>query len=696
MTVGLAFRICLYLLVTDGLAALALAGLLEPGWWPLVALGVGGSWWHEAVGRRVSAAVRHPHLVTLLLVGFFLFDLVYLAPSLLDAFVHLLLLALFYKLYTRRTLRDSRDVLLLSFFALVASAALTVSVGFLLILVVFLVLGTWTFMLHHMLCEAERHAGVRAPALAGSRDLLTPSLLGLAATASVIGVGFTLLFFFVIPRVGQAALPIQSRLAPMVSGFSDRVELGAFGAIQESPAVVMRVRFPDGLASPEALPGLRWRGVAFDHFTGREWRATEAERRMLLPVAGGYLLARPRGRGPVVTQEIFLEPLATEVLFAAPRLLAVAVAGPVWVDPLGAVSSPAREARLHYRALSELETPVWRAAAGEADLPARERARYLQLPPLSPRIHAFAREVTRQSPDRAAAALRLTEYLRSHLRYSLELKRTPGADPVEDFLFVTRSGNCEYFAASLAVLLRSLGIPARVVNGFQRGEWNPYGGYFTVRQRDAHSWVEAHLAGLGWVTLDASPRAEADAAWAPSATFQYLDALRMRWHRYIVNWSLGDQLRASWAVRERALHWRRMLREARPALPGSPRGLLLAAALAAGLGAAVLLWRRGLPRPWVPARRPASCAAYDRMLRRLARLGLVPAPGETAREFGRRAALELPSGGGAIKELTRAYEAARFGGAAIAPGDLGRLRRLADGLAAARPGRLPLSRLPRR
>ena len=74
-----------------------------------------------------------------------------------------------------------------------------------------------------------------------------------------------------------------------------------------------------------------------------------------------------------------------------------------------------------------------------------------------------------------------------------------------------RSGNCEYFAAALAVMLRSLGIPARVVGGFQRGEWNPYGRYFMVRLQDAHSWVEAYIDGAGWVTLDPSPRADAEA-----------------------------------------------------------------------------------------------------------------------------------------------------------------------------------------
>lgn len=679
MSVRLAFQICTYLLIVDGLAALALARLLEPAWWPFIILVVMASWLHEAVRARVSAVVQHRHLITILAVGFFALDLLYLAESLLDGFVHLLLFALLYKLYTRRTLRDSRDLLLLSFFMLVAASALTVSVGFLLILIVFLLLGTWTFVLYHVMWEAEKNAPDQAAALIESRDLVTPSLLGLSVAAAVASLLLTALFFVVIPRVGQAALPLRARLGQMVTGFSDRVELGSFGTIQTDASVVMRVELPDGPADPEGLDGLRWRGVAFDHFSGREWSVTHAERRMLPRNPGGQIpLARPRGTGFLITQEIYLEPIGTEVLFAAPRLVAVTVSsGPVWVDALDGVTSPVPQARLRYRALSELELPARRPTGAVRPLSDEERARYLQLPLLSPRVRALAREVTRQSPDPWTAALRLTHHLQTTLRYSLELQRTPGVDPLEDFLFVSRSGNCEYFATSLAVLLRTLDIPARVVNGFQRGEWNPYGGYFTVRQRDAHSWVEAWIPQRGWVTLDPSPRADFDSVWASSTTFQYLDALRMRWHRYVVNWSLGDQLRASLTVRQQALAWRRAFFAGGLSFPGGKRGAAIAVGAVLGLAAALFLWRRGVALVPVPTRRPATVWVYERMLRRLARLGLRPGRGETAREFCLRVAADLPEARATVEEITRVYEAVRFGGAAVAADELARLGRLA-------------------
>ena len=86
-------------------------------------------------------------------------------------------------------------------------------------------------------------------------------------------------------------------------------------------------------------------------------------------------------------------------------------------------------------------------------------------------------------------------FLRTKFRYTLDIERVSQLDPLQEFLFVRRAGHCEYFAAAMAVMLRSLGVPARVVNGFQRGEWNPYGQYYIVRYYDAHSWVEAFMPG---------------------------------------------------------------------------------------------------------------------------------------------------------------------------------------------------------
>jgi transglutaminase-like putative cysteine protease len=674
VTASLAFRVATYLLALDGLAALQLAGLMGTVGTALVGLAILASWWRDAVGARLPGGARLGQVVIVLAAASSALDLLYLAESLLDGFVRLLLFLLLYRLFTRRSLRDARDVGFLAFFMLVAASSVTFDVAFLLVFLVFLVVGVWTFMLHHVLSEAERGAAAGAVA----RAPLGRGLFGLSLAASAGTLAITTAFFFVIPRVGQAALPLRARLGAMVSGFSERVELGAFGAIETDASVVMRVRFPEGPPQPERLPNLRWRGIAFDQFDGRSWRAARPEA-VTLPrwVGGQFEVSRYRGVGPFVAQEIYLEPIGTEVVFAAPRVLGFTLSTEtIKLDDMGDVSVPLPTARLRYLAYSELESTPPRipegAAAGRLAPDLVER--YTQLPPLDPRVAALAREVAAGSGSHEAAA-RLSSFLSREFRYTLLLSRQTPLGPLEEFLFVRRSGNCEYFATALAVMLRSLGVPARLVNGFQRGEWNPYGRYFIVRQRDAHSWVEAWIDGVGWTTFDPSPRGAAEGG--PGSIGLYLDALRLRWYRHIVNWSLHDQVSVAAAFQRGTALWRQRLREARPwsERPGPARalGVLVAVGLAA-----VMLWRARRRR----ASAPASFLPrfYERALRALARRGLRPDPGETAREFLARVATRAPGLAPPLARLTAGYEVTRFGAGALGAAEAAELEACATAL----------------
>jgi transglutaminase-like putative cysteine protease len=662
MTPALTLRLVTYLLVATGLTALAVAGLIGAAGTALVGSALLASWWLE--GGRERGAVRPLLLWSLVAVAAaaVALDLLYLARSLLDGMVHLLLFLILARLVLRRGAQDLREAGSLSFFLLIAASSVTFSVGFFFVFAVFALLGTWMLLLQHVVAESEAAgaptsaAGQEGLALRG--PLVRVGVVAAAATFAIAGA-----LFFVIPRVGQAALPLHASLGRMVTGFSDRVELGAYGEIERDRTVVMRVYFPDAPMHPTQLPNLRWRGLAFDRFDGRTWSVGQPRRVVLRRSGGGdFSLGAPRGRGPLVRQEVYLDPIGTDVVFAAPWVVRMELrTGTVSVDDTGAVSVPSASARLHYVADSELElTPPrdTRARGAGAPLLPHERARYLQLPPLAPLIPKLARDVAAGSRDSYEAALRLTEFLSTRYTYTLALRRDTPLPPLEEFLFVRRSGNCEYFAAALAVMLRTLEIPARVVAGFQRGEWNPYGGYYMVRLADAHSWVEAYFDGLGWVTLDPSPRA--DTLSPPGLFAHYLDAARMRWYRYIVNWSFQDQAAVAATIHRQAAELTWSWPRGWPA-----RSWFWGAGLA--LGAAVLGWlvRRagGLGRAARPAARMPRF--YERALRALDRRGFRLEAAETARRFAARVSAALPALADPIERLTRAYERCRFGAAGL-------------------------------
>jgi hypothetical protein len=661
LTAASALAIAVYLLVADGLAALFLGGLLGVLGLVVVGAAVAGSLWQEPLHRRLGG-IRWlgPTIVAAAAAGAAL-EIVVVAPSMLDAFTHLLLFLLLVKLYTRRTPRDARDLAFLAFFMVVAAAPATTSVVFLGLFVVFLVVGTWLLMLRHLISDA----GDAAAALPPRRALgLGADLVGVSVAAAAALIVITTVLFLVIPRVGQAALPLRPHVSRMVSGFSERVELGAFGEIEADSTVVMRVHLGEwrGPGRPETLPALRWRGIAFDAFDGRTWRVSRSTLRLTLrralpvpfPVHQYY-------GGPVLTQEIYLEPIGTEMLFGAARVLRLHGRSEfLTVDDLGNVAMPVASARLQYTVDSEPEVGDPRALdVADARLPPDPRwlARYTQLPAVAPRIVELARTITAGASDHYDAALRLSGWLSRELRYTRVLERPEVADPLEDFLFVRRAGNCEYFAAALAVMLRTQGIAARVVNGFQRGEWNPYGGYFMVRLRDAHSWVEVFVDGAGWVSLDPSPRGAAEAMPHAGRAMLWLDAVRLSWYRYVVSFSLQDQLAAAEAVRRATWTW------GASALRTPDWRWLVPRAAAAGVIVAALAFTLSRRRRPAPAGARAIPRFYARALRALARRGLAPAAGETAREFARRAGTAPPAA--PFARLTAVYERVRFGGVAL-------------------------------
>jgi hypothetical protein len=338
------------------------------------------------------------------------------------------------------------------------------------------------------------------------------------------------------------------------------------------------------------------------------------------------------------------------------------------------------EQRIIYTVTTPRSGPILEAD-DRASAPPGDTERHLQLPETSPWVAQLAQQITRGAQSDAERARRIEAWLLQEGRYSDTPPDVGDSAPVEAFLEGGLAGHCEYFASAMVVLLRSLDMPARMVNGFAGGYANRMGGFTTVTRADAHAWVEAHFARAGWVRFDPTP-ADLRASAAPAGLFARMSeaasAVELWWFRRVVDFDRSDQGRA---LRSGWLAWRRWRRDQEAPAPAAapsatsddtsiidPRAVGIALA-----GVALLLLATALRRT---QRGPPILPEYARALRLLARRGLVREPAASARAFAQRVAEEIPQAASAFSALTESYLAIRFGGRDTSNADeeLGQLR----------------------
>ena len=333
--------------------------------------------------------------------------------------------------------------------------------------------------------------------------------------------------------------------------------------------------------------------------------------------------------------------------------------------------------------------------------PSSSDDRYLQLPDqLDPRIPELAQQIAGSETTPYLRALAIERYLSTRYQYTLQLPSQPPADPIADFLFHRRRGHCEYFASSMAILLRTLGIPSRIITGFRGAQFNQLNANYIVRASDAHSWVEAYIPGAGWTTFDPTPAGDAVAVTLWTRYQLYLDAAHEFWREWIVNYDAGHQQALSLAAvrqtRNRVydarrwwtLHYNHMLEMARRihrSASSNPRRMLRAGIILIVFGLLLALpyailqlrarWRAGSPRL---SPRSAASILYLRMVRFLGRRGYSRAPAQTPAEFAD--SIDDPALREAVLRFTAAYQHARFAGstteAAALPALLDELRNI--------------------
>jgi len=507
--------------------------------------------------------------------------------------------------------------------------------------------------------------------------------------------------FYITPRLGRgAAAQAEGGLTGLV-GFSDEVSLGEYGRLQQTSQVVMRVRVEDPYAARNQY--LRWRGVGLDRFDGRTWRKSSRELTRARRRGDGnvFLLGTTEDAERLTTQTFFVEPVDTPVVFAAARAVGISGALPYVARDSedGLITRDHTRERITYRAFSDTsEPPLEDLRRDNGPYSQEEKDRYLQRPgDLDPRIPELARGliVGTGADNRYDAARVFEEYFRQNFKYSLEV-RGEGEDPLADFMFRVRAGHCEYYATAMAVMLRSQNIAARVVNGFQMGEYNDAADVFTVRQSDAHSWVEVYFPETGaWIAFDPTPVAGrpygANGRGPQGFLGKYAEALEMFWIQYVVDYDRQEQQQLATRFRDRTGDLQRggfrliegVIATASGWWRGAPtiggavvRPPLVNAApyalLAGSFGLALVLFarRRGFRfRAVIKSlrgagrRRQSPVAFYERMTRALASQGLRRAPDQTPLEFA--STLDAPE----ALLITRAYNRVRYGARQLSPAE---------------------------
>jgi transglutaminase-like putative cysteine protease len=481
--------------------------------------------------------------------------------------------------------------------------------------------------------------------------------LGTTCRLLVQAAPLVVLLFILFPRINTGLRFEFRAIRSANSGFSDRLSPGSIAALANSSNIAFRAEFPGSKTRP---PGpMYWRGVVMWRCNGMEWRAPSE-------MASMSRSTRQSPSGNTIKQRITLAPHGARWMFALDRPFeippgAILVRG----DYLWSVQIIRKPRR--YEVVSSPE------AVGK-ELAPRERAEALVLPPsISPAVRELAQSWTAQNSNPRAVVNNALQFFRTQgFRYSL----TPGEyrkNDLDQFLFRRRVGFCEHYAASFAILMRTAGIPARVVVGYLGGEYNDLGHFFLVRQADAHAWCEVWLPGSGWTRVDPTTAVAPGRASLDLNSFLerriasgQMETRRSGLVTQLAQSALFTNVRL--ALEALSYEWDTRL------LPfdADVQEVLLDSIGLANRGPFVLIIEILIVAvallviyfAWMQLRTRSRIdrvkALYEHFCRKAARLGVRRDPCEGPSDFSRRAAQLLPNESERIREISNRYIALRY------------------------------------
>ena len=493
-----------------------------------------------------------------------------------------------------------------------------------------------------------------------SADATEPARKSFATAGRLIlyAAPLALAMWVFFPRISTPFWAIPMDMNTATSGLSDTMSPGDISSLSLSNAVAFRVKFDGAVPAPQYR---YWRGLVLHRFNGRTWSGNE-------PRIGRRAREQVSISGEPTRYAVTLEPTHQQWVFALDMPYSWTLSNVFMAPQQQLARMHPIDQRVAYEVVSY---PEYSTGAKMNDF---TRSRYMSVPEGSnPRTLEFARAMRESADSDTEFILSVLERFTNE-EYYYTLEPPPlGTNPVDRFLFDTQRGFCEHYASAFAVMMRAVGIPSRIVLGYQGGELNPMGDYMIVRQSDAHAWTEVWLEGIGWRRVDPTAAVAPErvnsgisgamfdgiaAAWGlaiPSLLLHRLtltwDALNARWNEWVLGYGPDNQNQFMKWLGMDDPDWRKMMLA------------LVSIVIALTLLVSVLLMLRYRSPP-----RDRAAILYSRFVKKT---GIEPAIGETPDAFAVRAAADSPLPADTVHTITASYLDARYG--SLDPAELARL-----------------------
>lgn len=513
------YKVLTGLIAISGSLTLIFTGELNPVYYPFLFLMIYG--YIRLIKNRPQGSRFVIGLSSIAGLFIFFIDVFIITGDYLVSVGHLSLVFHAIKSFDIKEPYDPLQVYFMSLLQLVVASEFTTQMLFGAIIILFIFLFIFVMIMAHYI-KTSLQLGISIP-LEGRG--LKNALVLLVITTVIIST----IFFISLPRLRYGLWGKSHIKGIKNAGFSERMDLSS-GELKLDPTVVMRVELRPFKKGP-----YYWRGMTLDYFDGQAWSNSFIETRWSLKKIGEEFLLRTPIPEDSVEQDILLEPVDSDVLFLMDRPVSINItAHRMERDFSDTLYLPRKGARrIHYVVKSSPRL-----------LPeVKFHPRYLQIPAsLKKSLQPFTEKLVSGIKTDMEKALFIESFLKKNYTYSLTVTEPPsGVDPVSYFLFEEKKGYCEHYASAMVLMLRSIGIPARVITGFSGGQINNIGNYIIVRQKDAHSWVEALIDG-SWSRFDPTPLVITPEP-EPPGIFLYLDYLKLQWQRYVVSFSREDQIK---------------------------------------------------------------------------------------------------------------------------------------------------------